>query len=667
MTVDLLADAYSGTHYFLEWEKRDKDNFTVGGSSGIEWLNANAQATSTFIANYTPYVTLSLNSIQIESQSANAYYENITTGEISTLFTFPVGFPISIKAVAPQEYLFAGWSDGFIENPRSFNLNTNYNGIYATFKKIESSNNSNAYSFNGQNKFLKTGNGYLHNVYESMGRVWYERSIDGGTNWEIMNDGFPVNQWSDNAKSPAISSSNDSDNPFIYITYQAENVWGSEEDNVLLTQFMNGTRRWTEFVSDVLPSYSYDTRPVVTGLNQFAMVVYKSSSNAPLTAVEFRVNASGNISQIIPRNFPSAYVSGNSTLPSITNSGAIYHLAYQDAVFTIRYLRWFVNTNPLTSNYYSIPSAGSGYTFNTEPSISSANFNPVISWKGAQYDNTRAAVLRRGTLSGSNMIWGDFLKVGSNINYVHSNSANNSTEKTVMSWSQDGSVTKWIKRTYPVSGGTQYSAPTNLSHTGINSQVTNGTDYKYMCANIFRSAAPLYYFTKSTTDFSVLQEQGVELNKITVDDTIVTFGRSGVAEINGVEFVFEIGDIVVGDSVIKFIDKPDTIVYASSNELNDFTRTNNFTLTPQTNFYFSNIYYVVQKSDPDTALSTNDVVNFKVELVNSVTNNIIGTFDNITYNKNNLEKYANIDYEVDCSGITPGDYYLRFTTVRLFR
>ncbi|MCK7525940.1 MAG: hypothetical protein MZV64_54200 [Ignavibacteriales bacterium] len=106
-----------------------------------------------------------------------------------------------------------------------------------------------------------------------------------------------------------------------------------------------------------------------------------------------------------------------------------------------------------------------------------------------------------------------------------------------------------------------------------------------MKANIFRSSTPLYYFTQSTTDFSVLQEQGGELNKITVDDTIVTFGRSGVAEINGVEFVFNIGDILVGDSIIQFIDKPDTIVYASSNELNEFTRTNNFTLNPETNFY----------------------------------------------------------------------------------
>ncbi len=536
--------------------------------------------------------------------------------------------------------------------------------VYANYKSLQLTNNSNAYSFNGQTKFLKTEEGHLHNVYESMNTVWYERSTDGGTTWEIMNGGMPLtyNVGGANAKSPAISCSNDGSLPFIYITYQIDNYGGYEEDYVLLSQFFNGVHRWTEFVSDILPSYSYDTRPVVTGLNQFAMVVFKSASNAPFTAVEFKVNASGNLIQIIPRNFPAAYVNSSCGSPSITNGEGKYHLAYQWGVFSIGYLRWSVYTDPSSFNYYSTPSNGSGYNLNMDPSISLANFNPVVSWKGSLYAGSPQAVLRRGTLSGSNMIWSDFLKVGNNINYVHSNSASNSTEKTVMTWSQDGSTTKWVRRTYPVNGKTEYSSPQGLNPSGINSQVSSGTDYNNMKANIFRSSSPLYYFTQSTTDFSVLQEEAGELNKISVDDTIVTFGRSGVADINGIEFVFNIGDILTGDSIIQFIDKPDTIVYASSNELNEFTRTNNFTLNPETNFYFSNIYYVVQKSDPDTAMSTNDAVNFKVELVNAITDQVVGSFDNITYNKTNLEKYANIDYEVDCSGIIPGDYYLRLVT-----
>ena len=358
------------------------------------------------------------------------------------------------------------------------------------------------------------------------------------------------------------------------------------------------------------------------------------------------------------------YINALSSYPSLIIGGTSYHLAYQQGETTIKYLTWIVGSNPSTSNYYSTPSSSSGFVHNTNPAISYANLNPIIGWKGSQTNGQRQAVLRRGTLSGSNIIWSDFLKVGSSVNYIHNNSIINSTsiENTVMTWSQDGSVTKWVKRSYPVNGSTQYSIPQDLSHPGISSQITNGTTYKNMCANIFRSAAPLYYFTKSTTDFSLDMNDEDKLNKITDNDTLVTFGREGVADINGVEFVFEIGDIIVGDSIIEFIEKPDTIVYSSSNDLNEFTRTNQFTLTPETNFYFSNIYFVVQKSNPDTSLIASDAVNFKAELVNALTNQVVGTFDNITYNKNNLAEYASIDYAVDCSEITPGEYYLSLVT-----
>ena len=190
-----------------------------------------------------------------------------------------------------------------------------------------------------------------------------------------------------------------------------------------------------------------------------------------------------------------------------------------------------------------------------------------------------------------------------------------------------------------------------------------------MKALVYNSNSLPYYYIQSTTSFGTVSAEvssisgdNISLSKISENDTIVTFGRSGVASINDIEFVFEIGDILVGDSIIKFIDIPDTLVYASTNDLNQHTRTNNFTLTPETNFHFSNIYYVVKKSNPDSALTVSDAINFKAELVNASTNQAVGTFDNITYTKNDLEKYASIDYSVDCSGIEAGNYYLRLVT-----
>jgi hypothetical protein len=61
-------------------------------------------------------------------------------------------------------------------------------------------------------------------------------------------------------------------------------------------------------------------------------------------------------------------------------------------------------------------------------------------------------------------------------------------------------------------------------------------------------------------------------------------------------------------------------------------------------------------------LTEKDAVNFKTELVRDKTDKVVGTFDNITYNINNLTDYNNINYCVNCSGIKPGEYYLRLVT-----
>ncbi|MCZ7616306.1 MAG: hypothetical protein M5T52_22815 [Ignavibacteriaceae bacterium] len=130
--------------------------------------------------------------------------------------------------------------------------------------------------------------------------------------------------------------------------------------------------------------------------------------------------------------------------------------------------------------------------------------------------------------------------------------------------------------------------------------------------------------------------------------------EKGVINKKGVEFLFNIGDIIVGDSVIKFIEQPDTILYSSAEELNSVVNTVPFYLLPSTEFYFTDFYYVLNDSLADTALTAIDVVNFKVELVNNQSGQVVGTFDNVTYTKENLIGYANASYQVDCNSIIPG-------------
>jgi hypothetical protein len=184
-----------------------------------------------------------------------------------------------------------------------------------------------------------------------------------------------------------------------------------------------------------------------------------------------------------------------------------------------------------------------------------------------------------------------------------------------------------------------------------------------MTSIVFNNNQQPYYFIKTTTDFNEERSGGGELGKVQIEsDSSVTFGRAGIVSINGVEFIFNTGDVVVDNSIIGFIEKPDTIEYHSYSDLNQYTRTENFQLNGSSQFYFSNLYYVLNKELADTSLGETQSVNFKVELVNANTNQSAGTFDNITYNKYNLEKYDNISYQVNCSGIEQGEYYLRLIT-----
>jgi len=184
-----------------------------------------------------------------------------------------------------------------------------------------------------------------------------------------------------------------------------------------------------------------------------------------------------------------------------------------------------------------------------------------------------------------------------------------------------------------------------------------------MKGTVFSTSSTPYFLSLLTTAFDAIFHPDNEgaMGKIS-DDIELSYGREGVVNKNGVEFLFNIGDVIVGDSVVKFFYQPDTLVYSSTEELNQVVKTNAFYLSPSTEFYFTDFYFVVNDSIADTALTETDLVNFKAQLVNEQTGQVVGTFDDVTYTKENLEKYENVSYLVDCSSINAGDYYLRLVT-----
>ncbi|HSW54763.1 MAG TPA: T9SS type A sorting domain-containing protein [Ignavibacteriaceae bacterium] len=587
-----------------------------------------------------------------------------------------------------HKFYFLGWTGTEVQFQNSNALQTgvvfkdDIQGVdpivKANFKVTQLSNNSGAFNTNGQRKTVKMSSGYnpLYNVYESLGKVWLESSTDNGQTWRIENNGQPLNGGA-GGRCPSLFN----DGYTLLITFQ-ELIPNSNNSYVKVLSYEWNTQQYIVAGQFTVPNSSglYLNPITVDGNAQHSILtIWESNGNIQcrfgfwLYSPPFII---GNWSEQ-PQYFTLFNTDHYNPSVAVDQSTDRYYLvtshltSYDRSNIVYKKLKmtlhpdWTPPDND-PNHYYietleeSVVSQGCSYPYNYLPSISLTNYDkPIVSWTAGVWTGGpiyyKRAAIRRGPS------WGAIQITGTDVNYTNNNSVNGSAEKTVIVWSEGTSnlKSKWMKRT-----GTSYITPQNLSHSGIQTQVLSGSDYQYMTAMVFNNNTLPYYFIKSTTNFSYTPppQGGGGLNKITETDTILTYGRSGIVDINGIEFVFNIGDIVVGDSTINFIEIPDTVLYSSTQELNQSTRTEDFHLNPNTLFLFTNFYEVVQKANPDTSLSQTDAVNFKAELINSTTGNVIGTFDNITYNKNNLAKYASIDYEVDCSGITPGDYYLRLVT-----
>jgi len=120
--------------------------------------------------------------------------------------------------------------------------------------------------------------------------------------------------------------------------------------------------------------------------------------------------------------------------------------------------------------------------------------------------------------------------------------------------------------------------------------------------------------------------------------------------------------VLLNGETIKFIERADTLPVTSIEELNLSVRTDTLNLNPQSELIFSDYYYVVNSVKADSLLSNEFNVNFKCELVKLSTGEVVGEFEEVNYNKNNLEEYGYQGYLVDCSGIEAGEYYLRLTS-----
>lgn len=157
---------------------------------------------------------------------------------------------------------FQNWSatNATVQYPNNLEtavvFNTANAEVKANHKGIQLSNNPNGFSNSSQRKFVRTDNGYLHKVYESMNKAWYELSTDNGFTWTLANNGQPL------------SGSNESKLPSIdYRGNEVSIVWqeNSGAYSIKMANYYSGNPSFTPRTvhEDLTVSYSYNTNPLI--------------------------------------------------------------------------------------------------------------------------------------------------------------------------------------------------------------------------------------------------------------------------------------------------------------------------------------------------------------------------------------------------------------------
>ena len=129
----------------------------------------------------------------------------------------------------------------------------------AYYKGTQISNNVTAYSSNSQRKFIKVPYSAYHvSVYESMGKVWLEGTLDNGVTWELLNNGKAINE-NTTAKNPSLAVVSDGK---IAIAYQEIDTVYKIKIKIFNLIYPNNNAEYEGLVT-TLPG-NYDTNPVVS-------------------------------------------------------------------------------------------------------------------------------------------------------------------------------------------------------------------------------------------------------------------------------------------------------------------------------------------------------------------------------------------------------------------
>ncbi len=530
------------------------------------------------------------------------------------------------QTLSGKEAYFVNWSgtgstgtEGII-SPNSLNTPIVFKDagavVSANYHGSQQSADPNAYLNSSQRKFVRTDDGDLHMVYESMGKAWYEISTDAGLTWQIANNGQPLSG-SEDSKLPAIDYRGDE----VVIVWQ-ENDLGAYD--IKIAKFGAGNYWYgaTIFMDIYLP-YSSKTNPVVSWDSEGRILVMwkRDEDNYGYwhTGIVFSYGALSGLGwnekdfDVIPTTNSNSI---NPTLVADKDYNLIpaeYHLAWEEPAGFYTYVKYFElyrdGDDKIQSRFPATPSDGAGFWTNREPSIIVLDdHTPRLVWVGYTPWYGSRTVFRAKQTNGS---WSSTIY---NYSGVSSESVNiNRTDENdyAFGWSQlYGYPNKYVKNS-------NLWQIRDFGTTGKDIQVCNAANFYSMYSLAFQNNVPLpYRFVKSSSIGN--------LNKTT--QKTESIGRAAIVTKDSTEFIYALGDVLLNDEPIKFKDVKDTIQINSQQELNNYLKSKPFYLDNRSELTFSVVSGVVNPRVAPMLLEEGNYIKFKVELIEDKTGETLNSF-----------------------------------------
>ena len=530
--------------------------------------------------------------------------------------------------------------------------------VSANYKGTQLSNNPYTYVNNGQRKFVYAYLNHLYNVYESNKKIWIDMSYYNGRTWFLGNGGKPISL--NEAKSPSIAVLT---NGFVMVTFQERSgIYGNCIKAAIL-DYSDGRIITSSVVYDLgMNGYDeIDVNPNIICANYFDrifVIVGKEQYLEPFSVggiwyKVLRVNLTPtyNIEILSSGLIPST--DDNSVNPSLVVKEGTYaypvriHLTWEqkryDFYSDIYYSELLCDQNGnITVSQRSIISDEYRSNQNNRPSITMNGDRVVIGWIGHDIftENSTAVFTELGS--------GVYYEYSGkeNVNSININKATDNDFVFAWAFTDENINNMYIRGSNP---NMIKSSNTN----GYYVQVNNADDFNSCFIMSYNVHTSPFYFIQSNSIGSLGKENFVNNN----------FGRIGVVSKGKTKFNFALRDIKVDGVNIGFEPIPDSIIINPPNggnlNLNKYLVTEPFSISNNTRLEFTVQYSVSDSVKSKSLLKGNKFVQFKVDLIDAQTQQIIKSYKTLRFDKVKYYDKNTLSYNLDLSGIRNRNVKLR--------